>query len=254
MSMNCQVENNTMSTNRPQPDEPSNIVKKLPNKKAWRQKRKRLNKQGRKEFKRNNKLSFTMSTWAETFTLASNWQIKHQLAYWKARAKALEYENSILHDIIRKNYLGNSSNAENTHVESEPVDQDQIEQTNEEASHTDYDQNDVECAEVKSDDEEGNDFEVSEEFIEFLRTNAKYKEDARIEREKLKAKQQAQEEEQEDSEDRTIMNNEQLKELYGEKWQRISALQMSLMTDFMNRSDESKPVYWPNIPFNFNYS
>ncbi|CAG4949396.1 unnamed protein product [Colias eurytheme] len=252
-----------MNTNCPQPDESSNTSKKLPNKKAWRQKRKRLNKQGRKEIKRNNKLSFTMSTWAETFTLASNWQIKHQLAYWKARAKALEYENSILHDIIRKNYLGNSSNTDNTPVESEPIDQDEIEHTNQEVSQTGYNQNDNQnneqndemCDEVCSDNEEGNeDFEVSEEFIEFLRTNAKFKEDARIEREKLKAKQQAQEEIQEESEDRTIMNNEQLKELYGEKWQRISALQMSLMTDFMNKSDECKPVYWPNIPFNFNYS
>lgn len=43
-----------------------------------------------------------MVSW-ETQGRVTAWQNKHQIAYWKAKAVALQYENKILHDIIRKN-------------------------------------------------------------------------------------------------------------------------------------------------------
>ncbi|KAL0831597.1 hypothetical protein ABMA28_002380 [Loxostege sticticalis] len=192
--------------------------------------------------KTHSKLAQAMSSWAENFTFAANWQLKHQLAYWKARAKALEYENGILHEIIRKkNYVDPPTTSSNrvesestlTHVETESEDEE-------------------ECGEEGEED----DFEVSEEFIQFLQANAKFKEDARRERERLKAKDAEDERiaEMEAGPPETQENREEvLKQLYGDKWQRIAALEMSLQSQFIQESDKEKPTYWPNIPLNFNF-
>lgn len=226
----------------PDHEESQNVTKTHPRR---RRKKKFTNK---KPFKNQNsrkksKFDVTMSSWAENFTIAATWQLKHQLAHWKARAKALEYENKVLHDIIRKNHYDTSL--------SVPVDvSTKFESEDTVNSTPDYHEHDTEM------DEQEQDFEVSEEFIEFLRANAKYKEDARLERERLKAKY---------SEDNTIEQleaapvqpedpQEKLIELYGSDWQRIAALEMSVQTNFMNESDQEKPMYWPNIPFNFNFS
>lgn len=226
------------------PQSEESHLNKLSHKKAQRRKRKLLNKKNRKENKRNSKFSITMSKWAENFTLASNWQIKHELAYWKARAKALEYENGLLHDIIRKNHLGSSS-----------VQQDEIQkdESDEDEEVSEREQNDEEEFEEYENDQEPNndEFVVSEEYIEFVKANAKFKEDARKERERLK-QQQDQAVLEEEVQDNCVMTQEQLKELYGDKWQRICALEMSLVTDFISLKDELNPMYWPNIPFNFN--
>ncbi|XP_063822952.1 gem-associated protein 8-like [Ostrinia nubilalis] len=182
-----------------------------------------------------------MSSWAENFTFAATWQLKHQLAYWKARAKALEYENGVLHDIIRKkNYVGPST-ASNTVTESDSM-------------HVETESGDDEEYEESGDEN----LEVSEEFIEFLQANAKFKEDARLERERLREQSQKEEQKQiaqlEAGPPEAQENREEvLKELYGDDWERIAALEMSLQTQFIEESDNSKPDYWPNIPFNFNF-
>ncbi|XP_047507288.1 uncharacterized protein LOC125051158 [Pieris napi] len=225
--------------------QPSKIeTEKVRNKKAKR-KRKHSFKRCRKETK-NNQFSIAMSTWAQNFTMASNWQMKHELAFWKARAKTLEYENRLLHDVIKKNYLKTSE------VSIEINDQKNDESETQQDQSQQFNIDGAECYEdiVEDDDDdcmedENDDFVVSEEFIEFVRANAKFKEDARQERERLRKQQDTTEEQVEDN----VMTEDKLKELYGEKWQKICALEMSLLTDFINKKD--KATYWPNIPFNF---
>ncbi|CAK1540747.1 unnamed protein product [Leptosia nina] len=177
-----------------------------------------------------------MSSWAENFTMASNWQIKHELAYWKARAKALEYENGLLHDIIRKNHLGNQREQDTDNEDSE--EQNEADDQNEE-----FDEN-AHCV------EEDEEFTVSEEFIEFIKANAKFKEDARRERELLRQKENT-DDITDEPQQTSVLSEDHYKELYGDKWERICALEMSLTADFMDKKDEYKPAYWPNIPFNF---
>lgn len=224
------------------PEEESQIVRSVPgNRKHRKPKKKNKNKFKREVKKKHTKFANTMSAWAENFAVAATWQLKHQVAYWKARAKALEYENTVLHDVIRRNNLV---------VRNKPT------------SNTESDMRtdpEVDNSETESEDDEEvpdeEDFEVSEEFIQFLTANAKYKEDAKRERERLK---KCEEENQENlhAETRETFeeNRERMKELYGDKWQRISALEMSLLTTFIHDSDKNKPKYWPNIPFNFNIS
>ncbi|CAG9785816.1 unnamed protein product [Diatraea saccharalis] len=225
----------------PEQDESAQSHKKVTQKKANRKRKKkyaRKNAQvGFKNKKKQCKLANSMSAWAENFTVAATWQIKHQLAYWKARAKALEYENGVLHEIIRKKNYVNSSTATSSKQESE----------------SDYEEE----SEENEDEDENEDLEVSEEFIQFLQANAKYKEDARRERERLKAEALAKENSFERLEavppENSENNEEKLKELYGDRWERIAALEMSLQSQFINECDKEKPMYWPNIPFNFNF-
>jgi hypothetical protein len=221
----------------PPPDEEPPNNKNFSQKKSRKRKKKLARKHSQnvvcKNKKKQYKLAATMSSWAESYTVAATWQLKHQLAYWKARAKALEYENSVLHDIIRrKNYVATNV-ASSVHVESD-VEED---------------------SEVQSEQDE--EFEVSEEFIQFLQANAKYKEDARREREKLKAKKNEEYDVIKHLEAGPSTSNEntdeKLKELYGDQWQRIAALEMSVQTQFITQCDKEKPMYWPNIPFNFNF-
>ncbi|XP_026752128.1 gem-associated protein 8-like [Galleria mellonella] len=222
-------------------DENPHKNNRLSTKKRHKRKRKiNQNKQigAKKDRKRHNKLSFAMSDWAENFASAANWQLKHQLAYWKARAKSLEYENKVLHDIIRKKYYVATTSERSARAETE-------------------------SEEDKSDDtedigDEDEDFEVSEEFIQFLTANAKYKEEARLEKERLKVANEAKENFDAMMEEAAVETAEQrqerLKELYGSDWQRISALEAALNSKYIDESDRLKPVYWPHLPFNLNYS
>ena len=233
------------------PDEDTQKSKSFTsNKKNRKAKKKNKNKFKRETKKKQLKFANTMSAWAENFAVAATWQLKHQVAYWKARAKALEYENKVLHDVIHRNNLVVRSNSQTEKLNGLQTETDHDNSEAESSSAEEHNVTDEENEEIQSDE----DFEVSEEFIQFLTANAKYKEDARKERERLKAKEEESDdiliEERETCEE----NRERMKELYGDRWQRISALEMSLLTSFIHDSDQCKPQLWPNIPFNFNCS
>lgn len=185
-----------------------------------------------------NPIPTTMSSWAENFTSAVTWQLKHQVAFWKSRATALEYENKLLHDIIRKNYLNERQSDDNSRSNSDE-EEEYFEPENE----------------VEDDADE--EIEVSEEFIQFLRENKKFRDDAKRERERLRAQNDQEQREIEEMEAGPAENGEdpqeRLKKLYGDNWERISALEMSMRSHFISISDSEKPMYWPNIPFNFNF-
>lgn len=208
----------------------------------------------RKAKQQNICITSAMSAWAENFTMAATWQLKHQIAYWKARAVSLEYENRMLHEVIRSNHMtvpttsklnGALGGSEETNISAENSDQ----------SDSESEENESDKSESESDNEENQneneeDFEVSEEFIQFLTANAKYREDARKEKERLKAKEREASlivEARESAEDRMVRK----KQLYGENFKRIVALESYLQSDFNEKVDKSRAAYWPNIPFNF---
>ncbi|XP_026314722.1 gem-associated protein 8-like [Hyposmocoma kahamanoa] len=194
-----------------------------------------------------------MTSWAESFTHAATWQLKTELAYWKAKAKSLEYENEVLHNVIRENSMQFKHSAGKRASESEDEDEHNVEETYEDAyadEQTYPDEQEV----YKTEDND--DLEVSEEFVNFLRENAKYREDARQERERYKAKEAKENivEEIEAGPSKPKDKTEELKELYGDNWMKIAAIENYVQSNFINESDICQPMYWPNIPFNFNFS
>ncbi|KAM3963644.1 uncharacterized protein ACR2FA_002168 [Aphomia sociella] len=225
---------------RQPPDDNLQKNNKVTSKKRHKRKKKgNQNKQSgvKKDKKKNNKLTFAMSSWAENFASAATWQLKHQVAYWKARAKSLEYENKVLHDIIKKKNYVEAGSVSNKREESE------------------YEEEDFED-DTEDLEEDGDNFEVSEEFIQFLTSNVKYKEEARREKERLKALQEAEENAALNMEEVTETaeeRRERLKNLYGSEWESIAALEMALTSAYIEETDINKPAFWPHLPFNLNY-
>ncbi|XP_063364855.1 gem-associated protein 8-like [Cydia amplana] len=271
-----------------------NIINSIPSKQSKKRKRRNKNKNKNKQsaskkkiFKyksvnnsafKLSKLMFTMSSWAEHFTFAATWQLKHQMAYWKAKAKSLEYENSVLHDIIRKNqYVNRGENSSTTcKISGSVVDKENHEDeeeinvnerhspiregklgewqdagsTNSQTMLVDM-QSESEEEEDSSDDNQ--DLEVSEEFIQFLMINAKHKEELRLEREQQKTEQEQAELEEREAQLRARRHyGLSAQDLYGERWQKTAALEMSMKCDYMADIDKNTPAFWPVIPFNFN--
>lgn len=235
---------------QPPDEEPNNNSKSSQNHPRSRRQKKLRRKNRQKAIKKDqllkktsrSRIPITMSSWAENFTTAATWQLKHQIAFWKSKATSLEYENKLLHDIIRKNYINTQQSSQNETImnsDEEDVEEDCIESENEP-------------------DEYGEgELEVSEEFIQFLRDNKKYRDDAKRERERLKDLHNTERRIIEEMEAGPSENAEDpqelMKRLYGDNWERISALETSLQSQFINICDREKPMYWPNIPFNFNF-
>lgn len=200
----------------------------------------------------------TMTTWAEDFTRAATWQLKNEVAYWKSKAKALEQENKILHWTIRQNINDAKPDEKKRHevfqYDSYLADLNDSEDEQDEESDQDDEEENAEPESVASEQDQ---FEVSEEYIQFLRDNQVYRDFARQERERIKAENDIEKTEIEEMEagpaEHAEDEQEILKKLYGDAWERISALEMSLRTQFISICDEGKPMYWPNIPFNFNF-
>ncbi|XP_072938980.1 uncharacterized protein [Epargyreus clarus] len=219
-------------------NKPKNVNRNVPAKRNRKRRKKATypqeNKKPIQTVQNSSSLAIAMSHWAETYTAAATWQLKHQIAYWKSRAKALEYENKVLHDVIKKNYFKDSALPTSNTAESSESSEDIGE---------------------GSEEEQDEEVEVSEEFIEFLKKNAKYKEDARREREQYKASRE--ENDETCMEEETVEGSEEkkarFKELYGSNWEKIMALETSILCDFIHEKDTQRPQYWPNIPFNFDY-
>lgn len=201
----------------------------------------------------NKKYRFAtnMTAWAESFTHAATWQLKSELAFWKAKAKSLEYENSVLHGVIRKNCMQLKDDMVREVNESEGEDEQNEQEPYEDACADDEDDDELEEVHKIEDNDE---LELSEEFVNFLRENARFREDARRERELLRAKENIEEQNEAETAGPPKDKPEELKELYGDNWMKIAAMESYVQANFINENDIYQPQYWPNIPFNFNFS
>lgn len=246
---------------RPVRGKESHSVQKCRINKKQRKQKKRLEQRvDKRKFENNLCIPSAMSAWAENFTVAATWQLKHQIAYWKAKAISLQYENSMLHEVIQRNHIAVPTSSRRSWINSDSefghsaAEHSDIQTEACETQENDTDTDSESENDENQDENEGQDFEVSEEFIQFLTSNAKYREDARRERERLKAKEEEYslqpEEAQESVEDKIARK----KELYGDKYQKMIALEMYQMCNFKNECDKLKPAYWPNIPLNLNSS
>lgn len=233
--------------------------------KSTRKKRKKQKYKNKKENTQiKQSLANTMSAWAENFTMAATWQLKHQVAMWKSRATALEYENQILRETLRQFYVkgGTSANSVgfdtpnaswNVNVRNNQcMDYEQSYMDCEPIVSAGYKQNsDAESSDNSEDEESELELEISDEYMAFLRQNFEY----RKAREERKLKEAAEEQMKENQEvmDPHPPNDriDEFKELYGDSWQRLAALDSYLSAQFMSLCDSEKPGLWPNIPLRF---
>lgn len=228
------------------------------------QKHKSTCKKRKKQKQRNKKkqvtqikqsLANSMSTWAENFTMAATWQLKHQVAMWKSKATMLQYENQVLRETLQQFYVGHK-----TIATSSSKTQNSNQYVNNKSSRLmEYEHSYMDCApsvsatrtdsDVESSEKEESEceFEVSEEFKAYIRKNAEFRK-ARDERKKIQADEESRKEKAEIDLAPAIDRTEEFKELYGDAWQRVAALDFYLSSDFVLQCDTHVPNFWPNIP------
>lgn len=226
------------------------------NKKQRKQKKRSEQRLSKRKFQNNLCTTSAMSSWAENFTVAATWQLKNQIAYWKAKAISLQYENSMLHEIIQSNHLAvPTTSRSNRRISDSVFGHSAAEQTDIQTEACETQENDTDTdSDSENDENDGEEFEVSEEFIQFLTANAKYREDARRERERLKAKEEEYNSQPEVAQESVEDKIARKKELYGKMYQKMIALEMYQMCNLKNECDKLKPAYWPNIPLNLESS
>lgn len=161
---------------------------------------------------------------AQFSTSIKEWQYKHEIAYWRSKAEALNYENKILHTIVDNIYLQNNShNTENT----------------EKSNCIDEDEEDYE-------DEQEVDIEKDEEFMHFLQASEQHK----MKRDKAKNETIQQEKTLPPSKPVDSERLEERLRLYGESATLVNGLETKLQLNFDCYKDLHKPYMWPTIPLN----
>ncbi|KOB77650.1 Gem-associated protein 8 [Operophtera brumata] len=248
---------------QPPEKEPSkSVAQKHKSTRKKRKKQKHKNKKESTQIKQS--LANTMSAWAENFTMAATWQLKHQVAMWKSRASALEYENQILRETLRQFYVNGGTSANSARIDTlntswnknnsnnQLMDYEQNYMDCEPSVSAGYKQNsDVESSDNQEEEDSELELEISDEYMAFLRQNFEYRK-AREERKMKEAAEERMKENQEvmDPQPRNDRIDE-FKELYGDAWQQLAALDTYLSAQFISLCDSEKPGLWPNIPLRF---
>ncbi|XP_076673083.1 uncharacterized protein LOC143371615 [Andrena cerasifolii] len=182
-------------------------------------------------------LSNTMqagSFW-ENYTVAQEWQKRHNVTWWRSRCFALEHENRLLRDKLRSLACQNAQQC-SWHA---PKGQDYKDRDVEEEE----DVGDAESAE----ENESLEFHVNEDMMSFLEQSIRHKIELKKKRE---AESLAKDEEECIQGGAAWMqarkNNAKL--LYGESSPTILAMETALQTSVDRHKDKAKPQYWPIIP------
>ena len=170
----------------------------------------------------------------ENYTVAQEWQQRHNVTWWRSRCFALEHENQLLRDKLRS--LA-SQNAQQCSWRAQKG--------------QDYKDRDVEEEEDVGDAEsveenESLEFHVNEDMMSFLEQSIRHKIELKKKRE---AESLAKDEEECIQGGAAWMQarNNNAKLLYGESSPTILAMETALQTSVDRHKDKAKPQYWPII-------
>lgn len=173
----------------------------------------------------------------ENYTMAQEWQRRHSVTWWRTRCLALEHENRILRDKIRR--LAHNGRWQRRRNASQ-VDVGGTEEEEEEAD----------------DDDDDLEFHVNEDMMHFLEQSIRHKMEMRQQRESESATEREVCERQVPLEGGAAWmtaRTEGARLLYGEASPRILAMETALQATMDRHRDRTKPQYWPNIPLNLSY-
>lgn len=211
-------------------------TKKLKNRRKRMLQRKRkqsqtssLNAKGR-EFASTPQTIPPMVNWPSAANCAQfsasikEWQYKHEIAYWRSKAEALNYENKILHSIVDNIYMQNNSHNNGNTEESNYIHEDD----------EDYEE------------EQEFDTEKDEEFLNFLQASEQHK----MKRDKAKNDTIQQDLVLPPSKPVDSDRLEERLRLYGESATLVNGLETKLQLNFDCYKDLHKPYMWPTIPLN----
>ncbi|XP_011637506.1 uncharacterized protein F10E9.5-like [Pogonomyrmex barbatus] len=180
----------------------------------------------------------------KNYTVAQEWQKRHNITWWRSRCVALEHENKILRDKVRflaqrRDYRDNRQNNHNV------------------KANNDSDARRGNHVEFVSNDEDF-EFTITEDMLNFFETSERHKRELRQKR-RFKAAHEKKVSPRVSEEETPIVGGAESiqrrkKEadlLYGEASSKILAMEASLQSKVNQYEDTNNPQYWPNIPLNF---
>lgn len=171
----------------------------------------------------------------QNYRQVMDWQGRHQVAYWKSRALAVECQNSILMDYVEKM---NDEEDERPEYLPKAV---PFEEADKE------DEDDIE-------EETGGEslvFEVNEEMLAFFQQSIKHKQEMKELRDAERSQVEALKNENESfvfpkAQQRIVEGTR----LYGKNAPTVMAMETSMQLTFERFVEKEKPRLWPNIPLN----
>lgn len=194
----------------------------------------------------------------ENYYNALEWQERHQVAYWKSRSIALEYENTLLHQYVQR-LVCNDENpgyfTKQKHVPKIPtshsVSSSKGKKWNMKQQATpNGNSKEQEIREDSNQDEF--EFEVTEEMMDFFEQSIRHKMELKEEREAERKK--AEKEKGFDDaglpprKQIGLQRTEEMKLMYGEAAPMILGMETAMQLSFDRNCDLKQPKLWPNIP------
>lgn len=180
------------------------------------------------------------------------WQRRHQIAYWKSRAIALEYENNILHQYLEMYACEGNQGSHFIKTGTQKM-------TGAKEHHSS--KRDRPGKMFHGDETENingeNEFEfqITEEMMDFFEQSIRHKMELQKEREKEK---KAAEKLKSDSDDGNaiqpprkqvgLQKRRQMELMYGKAAPMIMGMETAMQLTFDRNCDLKQPKLWPNIP------
>ncbi|XP_066594058.1 uncharacterized protein F10E9.5 [Prorops nasuta] len=166
-------------------------------------------------------------TFWKNYSISQEWQKRHNVAWWKSRCMALEFENKTLKNKLKEIASCSTHKAHNE---------------------TESDLN-VNQSYENEDEDEKLEFQVDEEMMRFLEQSIRHKMELQEKRE-LESSMDTEAEESQTFEGTAASiraRNQGAKLLYGDASARILGMETALQATLDRHKDMAKPQYWPNI-------
>ena len=175
------------------------------------------------------------SSFWENYTVAQEWQKRHNVTWWRTRCFALEHENQQLRDKLRSLACQNAQQCSWRAQKGQDYMDPDVEE--------EEDVGDAESVE----ENENLEFHVNEDMMSFLEQSIRHKIELKKKRE---AESLAKDEEECIQGGAAWMHarNNNAKLLYGESSPTILAMETALQTSVDRHKDKAKPQYWPIVP------
>ncbi|XP_014223863.1 gem-associated protein 8-like [Trichogramma pretiosum] len=190
----------------------------------------------------NSPYAMEASAFWENYDAAHEWQKKHNVTWWKTRCFALEHENHILRETIRRLRQHPEADITSFPQPCQNMQSQQVHQTFESAYMDDDDNEHIE------DDLQ---FCMNEDMMNFLAQSIQHKKELQNQKEANKDTLAANNEDQTKIDIGVNRISNKLKDarlLYGEASSKILGMETALQTTIDRHKDKTKPQYWPNIP------
>lgn len=194
----------------------------------------------------------------ENYYNALEWQERHQVAYWRSRSIALEYENNLLHQYVQR-LVCNDGNPRYSTVQkqhSKSFTSCNVQSPREKKWNMNQQQRGKPSKnkqhEEEDPDEDEFEFQVTEEMMDFFEQSIRHK----MELKKQREEERNMAEKEKGSDEAALLPRKQvglqrtreMQLMYGKAAPMILGMETAMQLSFDRNCDLRQPKFWPHIP------